>query len=190
MRRYETIFVLRPDLGENQIRQTVKRIENIVGNGGELIETDEWGMRELAYHIKRERRGFYVRLDYVAPAAVMNEVERNLKLMDEALRYLSVMVEEEADTAHLRGEVEARKRRLAEARAAASGSAAPAPAATAPSPETGTETGATTQPEPSAQDVSAQPQAAPEAEQAAASSEPPSEPGSGPESEEPKDDAE
>ncbi|HKD66674.1 MAG TPA: 30S ribosomal protein S6 [Candidatus Binataceae bacterium] len=125
MRRYETIFILRPDLGESQIKQSLKRVEDIVSNGGgELIETDEWGVRELAYRIRRERRGYYVRLDYVAGGAVMNEVERNLKLMDESLRHLSVMVEDDADPAKLRGEVEARQRRLAEARAAA---AAPEP---------------------------------------------------------------
>ncbi len=119
MRRYETIFILRPDLGESQIKQSLKRVGDIVSNGGgELIETDEWGMRDLAYRIRRERRGYYVRLDYVADSAVMNELERNLKLMDESLRHLSVMVEEEADPAKLRGEVEARQRRLAEARAA------------------------------------------------------------------------
>lgn len=118
MRRYETIFILRPDLGENQVKQSLKRVEDIVANGGgELIETDEWGIRDLAYRIRRERRGYYVRLDYVATGAVMNEVERNLKLMDESLRHLSVMVQEEADAAQLRGEIEARQRRLAEARA-------------------------------------------------------------------------
>ncbi len=128
MRRYETIFILRPDLGESQIKQSLKRVGDIVSNGGgELIEADEWGVRELAYRIKRERRGYYVRLDYVASSAIMNEVERNLKLMDESLRHLSVMVEEEADAAKLRGEVEARQRRIAEARAAAA--APPEPAA-------------------------------------------------------------
>lgn len=119
MRRYETIFILRPDLGENQVKQSLKRVEDIVATGGgELVETEEWGIRELAYRIKRERRGYYVRLDYVSNGAVMNEVERNLKLMDESLRHLSVMVQEEADGAQLREEVEARKRRLAEARSA------------------------------------------------------------------------
>jgi small subunit ribosomal protein S6 len=127
VRRYETIFILRPDLGESQIKQSLKRVGDIVANGGgELIETDEWGMRDLAYRIRRERRGYYVRLDYVGDSAVMNEVERNLKLMDESLRHLSVMVEEEADPAKLRSEVEARQRRLAEARSAAE---APAEAA-------------------------------------------------------------
>lgn len=161
MRRYETIFILRPDLGENQLKQSLKRVEDIVANGGgELIETDQWGMRELAYRIKRERRGYYVRLDYVANGTVMNEVERNLKLMDESLRHLSVMVEEDADAARLRSEVEARHRRLAEARVAA---ATPAEAHAAPEQSPEAETAPSTE----------EPQAAQPAEPAPAADEPP-----------------
>jgi small subunit ribosomal protein S6 len=125
VRRYETIFILRSDLGEAQIKESIRRFEGILaGSGGELIETDEWGSRELAYNIGRERRGHYVRLDYAAPGTAMNELERNLKLADDVLRYLSVLVAPEADAAKLRGEIESRKQRLAEVRAAA---AAPAP---------------------------------------------------------------
>jgi len=127
LRRYETVFILRSDLGEIQSKETIKRFEGIVtAGGGELIETDEWGARELAYRIDSERRGYYVRLDYTAPAAAVSEVERNLKLYDGVLRYLSVMVEPEADAAKVRAEVEARKRRAEEARAAAESRAAAA----------------------------------------------------------------
>jgi small subunit ribosomal protein S6 len=120
VRRYETIFILRSDLGEAQINESVRRFEGIIASsGGELIETDEWGSRELAYNIGRERRGHYVRLDYAAPGTAMNELERNLKLADDVLRYLSVLVAPEADAAKLRGEIESRKQRLAEVRAAA-----------------------------------------------------------------------
>ena len=119
MRRYETIFILRPDSGDPQIKETIKRYEGIIGAGsGEMIETEEWGSRELAYKIKGERRGFYVRLDYVSPGPVMNEVERNLRLSDAVLRYLSVLVDDDADVAKVREELEARNRRMAEARAA------------------------------------------------------------------------
>ena len=62
-----------------------------------MVETEEWGFRELAYRIKGERRGFYVRLDYGGNGATMNEVERNLKLSDGVLRYLSVLVDEAAE---------------------------------------------------------------------------------------------
>jgi small subunit ribosomal protein S6 len=120
VRRYETLFILRPDLGEAQIKDIIKRFEGLAtSSGGELIETEEWGFRELAYNIKGERRGFYVRLDYASDAATMNEVERNLKLQDTVLRYLSVLVEADVDVAKAREDIEARKRRIAEARAAA-----------------------------------------------------------------------
>jgi small subunit ribosomal protein S6 len=119
VRRYETIFIIRPDLGEPQIKDIVKRFEGLVtSGGGEPIETEEWGFRELAYRIKGERRGFYVRLDYAADSAVMNEIERNLKLQDTVLRYLSVQSELETDVAKAREEIETRKRKIAEARAA------------------------------------------------------------------------
>ncbi|MDB5107285.1 MAG: ribosomal protein [Candidatus Binatus sp.] len=119
MRRYETIFILRPDSGDPQIKEIIKRYEGIITAGsGEMIETEEWGSRELAYKIKNERRGYYVRLDYVSPAPVMNEVERNLKLSDSILRYLSVLVDDNADVAKVREELDARNRRIAEAKAA------------------------------------------------------------------------
>ena len=126
MRRYETIFVLRPDLGEAPQKETIKRFEGIVaGSGGDLIETDEWGFRELAYRVKGERRGYYVRLDYGGSGATMNEVERNLKLSDGVLRYLSVLVDEAADMATVRSDIEARQKRAAEAAAPSAPEGAP-----------------------------------------------------------------
>jgi small subunit ribosomal protein S6 len=130
LRRYETIFILRSDLGESLQQESIRRFENIVrGSGGEIIETDEWGFRELAYHIKGERRGFYVRFDYGGNGATMNEIERNLKLSDSVLRYLSVLVDRDIEPATVRAELEARRRRSAEARAAADAARASAEAA-------------------------------------------------------------
>jgi len=127
VRRYETVFILRPDLGEAQTKDTVKRFEGIIASGGgELVETDEWGVRELAYRIKGERRGYYVRLDYVSPGAVTNEVERNLKLADSVVRYLSVMVDDDADVAAAHAEVEAHRQRRAAAMLARTTPEAPA----------------------------------------------------------------
>lgn len=132
MRRYETIFILRPDLGETSQKDTIKRFEGIIANsGGDLIETEEWGFRELAYRIKGERRGFYIRLDYGGNGATMNEIERNLKLSDTVLRYLSVLAGEDVDPAAARAEIEAHHRRTAEARAAAEAARAAADAARA-----------------------------------------------------------
>ena len=130
MRRYETIFILRSDLGETQVKDSIKRFEGLVATGGgEMLETDEWGFRELAYRIHNERRGYYVRLDYAATGPVMNEVERNLKISDSVLRYLSVLLDAEVDTAKVRAEIEARLHRAAEAKAAAEARMAAAAAA-------------------------------------------------------------
>ncbi len=130
MRRYETIFILRSDLGEVQVKDSIKRFEGLVATGGgEMLETDEWGFRELAYRIRNERRGYYVRLDYAATGPVMNEVERNLKISDSVLRYLSVLVDPEVDTAKVRAEIEARLHRAAEAKAATEARMAAAAAA-------------------------------------------------------------
>jgi small subunit ribosomal protein S6 len=98
-----------------------------------MLETDEWGFRELAYRIHNERRGYYVRLDYAASGPVMNEVERNLKLSDSVLRHLSVLLDPEVDTAKVRAEIDARLHRAAEAKAAAEARMAAA-AATAEHP--------------------------------------------------------
>jgi small subunit ribosomal protein S6 len=136
VRRYETIFILRPDLGEAQSKDSIKRFEGIVASGGgELLETDEWGFRELAYRIRNERRGYYVRLDYAGDGNVMNELERNLKLSDAVLRYLSVLVDPEVDTAKVRADIEARRHRAAEAKAAAEARAAAAAASHAAAAE-------------------------------------------------------
>jgi len=130
VRRYETIFILRSDLGETQVKDSIKRFEGLVATGGgEMLETDEWGFRELAYRIHNERRGYYVRLDYAATGPVMNEVERNLKISDSVLRYLSVLLDPEVDTAKVRAEIEARLHRAAEAKAAAEARMAAAAAA-------------------------------------------------------------
>jgi small subunit ribosomal protein S6 len=73
LRRYETIFILRPDLGDVVQKEAVRRFEGLVAStGGELIETEEWGSRELAYRIKGEQRGFYVRLDYAGSGPTLN----------------------------------------------------------------------------------------------------------------------
>jgi small subunit ribosomal protein S6 len=127
VRRYETLFILRQDLGEAPTKDIIKRFEGIISSGGgDIIETEEWGMRELAYNIRGERRGYYVRLDYASDPPTMNEVERNLKLQDSVLRYLSVLVDDEADVAKAREEIETRRRKIAEAKAAAEARAAAA----------------------------------------------------------------
>lgn len=91
MHRYETLFILHPDLPEAQVRETIDRVRRLIeGMQGQLGEVQDWGMRELAYPIQKQPRGTYVLVQYAARPEVVKELERTLKLADEVLRFISV----------------------------------------------------------------------------------------------------
>jgi small subunit ribosomal protein S6 len=124
MRKYETLMVLHPDLPEAQIRETIDRARRLIDeSGGKTDAVQEWGMRELAYPIRKLTRGYYVLVEYTAGSDVLRELERTLKIADEILRFVSVAVEEK-----VRKERPARARRKAEAAGAGSSDAPAAPA--------------------------------------------------------------
>ncbi len=93
MHRYETLFVLHPELPEAQVRETIDRVKRLIeGMSGQMGEIQDWGMRDLAYPIRKQPRGTYVLIQYTARPDVVKELERTLKLADEILRFISVRV--------------------------------------------------------------------------------------------------
>ncbi len=91
MRRYETLLVLNPELPEAQTRETIDRARRVLTEAGaEDTEVQEWGMRDLAYEIRKHKRGYYILLEYRATPELVMELERNLKIADEVLRFISV----------------------------------------------------------------------------------------------------
>ena len=97
MRRYETVLVLNPELPEAQTRETIDRARRVlVDAGAEDFQLQEWGMRDLAYPIRKHKRGYYILLEYRATPDLVKELERNLKIADEVLRFISVAVTTEA----------------------------------------------------------------------------------------------
>ena len=95
MRRYETIFILRPSLSEGEINTVVDNSIAIITEGnGQIIELDRWGMRKLAYPIKKEIQGFYVFCDYSGAPEPVAEMERKFRIDDSVLRYMSVKTAE------------------------------------------------------------------------------------------------
>ena len=90
-RRYESMIVFRADLQEAGTKEQIERVRKLLeGQGAEISGLHEWGMRELAYDIGKERRGFYVLVEYLATSVAVAELERNLKLSDVVLRFVSV----------------------------------------------------------------------------------------------------
>lgn len=91
MNRYETLFILHPELSEAKHQETVERLQRLAESmGGREITVEDWGLRDLAYLVRRQSRGRYVRIEYTARPEVVNEMERTMKLTDEILRFVSV----------------------------------------------------------------------------------------------------
>lgn len=87
-RQYEVMVVLDPKLDESQIQQAVDRYVGIITDrGGETAKVDHWGRRRLAYEIDHVNEGYYVVAGFTADPSTVNELDRVLKLADEAMRH-------------------------------------------------------------------------------------------------------
>lgn len=95
---YETTFITRPEMSDDALKTLRERIERIVGTfGGEVVQHDDWGKRKLAYTIKKETRGHYTYLAFTGKPGVIQEIERNLRIHEHVLRFLSVNLTKEFD---------------------------------------------------------------------------------------------
>lgn len=102
VREYETIYVLRPDVTRESQEKIAARVEEVVGReGGKLTQVENWGRRQLAYVVKKYRRGVYVYFKYVGGGQAVSEVERNLRMLDDVLKYQTVQVRADVDPATL-----------------------------------------------------------------------------------------
>ncbi|WP_195574010.1 30S ribosomal protein S6 [Paenibacillus sp. 1001270B_150601_E10] len=90
MRKYELMYILRPDLEQDVVTATVEKFQGVISNGGEITKHDVMGKRRLAYEIKKFRDGIYVLVNFTAEPAVVAEVDRQLKIADEVIRHLVV----------------------------------------------------------------------------------------------------
>lgn len=95
MRKYEVVFILRPELDEEKNTAVIEKFKDlVVSQGGEIIKLDKWGKRRLAYEVKDVREGYYVVLHINAESKVSSELDRVFKITDEVLRHIIVREEE------------------------------------------------------------------------------------------------
>ncbi len=102
---YESVFIVRQDVPAAQVEALTVTFADIVRNtGGTVAKTEQWGLRSLAYRINKNRKGHYVLLNLDAPPAAITELERNMHLNEDVLRFLTVRVEalEEGPSAVMR----------------------------------------------------------------------------------------
>jgi small subunit ribosomal protein S6 len=96
MRRYETIYILRPNLGEEAINTIIDNTNGIIASkGGTIIHFDRWGLRKLAYLIKKESQGLYILCDYATEPAAVLEMERKFRIDDSVLKYMTIKLDDD-----------------------------------------------------------------------------------------------
>ena len=138
LHEYELVTIFRPDLEDAALKADVEKIEGVVSdNGGTLLITDDWGKRKLAYPVRKHQKGHYVLVSFLSAPTLITELERNLRIMEPVIRFLTSKVGDDVDiearvaeaaeqrlrmaeeAARLQAEAEARAKAEEEARAAA-----------------------------------------------------------------------
>jgi small subunit ribosomal protein S6 len=95
MQAYELAFIIKPNMDEDGITSVIEKLSNIIiKQSGEITSTDVWGRRRLAYPIKNYREGNYVLFEMNLPPTSVVEVERDIKLMEDIIRFLVFKIED------------------------------------------------------------------------------------------------
>lgn len=97
-REYETIYIVNPDVPPETLEQITTRLTGVVDRlKGKLLRAESWGRRKLAYPVRKHRKGTYVYLRYLGYSNMVHELERNMRMLEPVLKYLTVKVEEDVD---------------------------------------------------------------------------------------------
>ncbi len=102
MKRYETIFITHPDLADEDQQNTFVKVKDLIPKqGGTILKFDEWGLKNLAYEIKKQTRGYYTYVDYTGGGGLVKELERVMGIDDRIIKYMTVLTNEEFDPASI-----------------------------------------------------------------------------------------
>src|SRR5215471_17068533 len=96
MRNYEIMFIVNPNVPEEEIDKINGQLENIITSGGGKVEKiEKMGKRRLAYEVQKQREGYYVLFTIAANGDIIKECERRLRVMDAVIKYITVRTDEE-----------------------------------------------------------------------------------------------
>lgn len=99
MTKYESMLIARQDLGQSQVNDIIATLSDAIKKeGGEVVNVDNWGLKSLAYRIKKNRKGYYVVLNISAPASAIFEYERLARLNEDIIRFMTIKVDEFASS--------------------------------------------------------------------------------------------
>jgi small subunit ribosomal protein S6 len=111
LRKYELIYVVQPEATDEDRGKIAERIRDIIQRfEGTLVLEEDWGKRKLAYEIRKFNKGFYSYVVFGAYAGTVQEIERNLRMLDNCIRYLTIKLEDEATAESLTAKPVAERR--------------------------------------------------------------------------------
>ncbi|MBQ1580295.1 MAG: 30S ribosomal protein S6 [Firmicutes bacterium] len=94
MNKYELMFIVEPSLDDAKKDEAVEAVKAIIAEAGEVLDTDVWGMRKLAYPIQKKTEGYYVVMQFTAGPALPKELDRRLRISDSCMRHIIVNKDE------------------------------------------------------------------------------------------------
>jgi small subunit ribosomal protein S6 len=111
MRRYEVLYIVHPDLTDEETKAVSDRYSELVtAQQGTIIKVEDWGRRRLAYEIRKQDKGTYILIDFYGPGSMIKEIERNFRIDDKVLKYLTVKTRDPFDPSMLEKEQEEQTR--------------------------------------------------------------------------------
>lgn len=94
MNKYESVVIINPNVDEEGMKELVQKFTALINSDGKLEKADELGKRRLAYEVKKNKEGYYVVFYFEANTSLITELERNYRITDEVIKFMTVKVEE------------------------------------------------------------------------------------------------
>ena len=94
MNKYETVFIINPQVEDAGVKELTEKFSNLINNDGKVEEVKELGKKKLAYEIKKNKEGIYVQIDFEANPELIKELERNYRITDEVIKFIVVRKDE------------------------------------------------------------------------------------------------
>jgi small subunit ribosomal protein S6 len=96
---YESIFIINPNLSDEETASVIKKMQDVVAKqGGEMLKFEDWGKKKLAYEIMKQKRGHYTFFQFKAAPTAVSELERTYKLTDSVIKFITIKLEKELRT--------------------------------------------------------------------------------------------
>ncbi len=109
MRRYEAVIIIEPDVADDEVKALSEKFGDLIkSHDGEVIKIEDWGIKKLAYLVRKRDKGRYILFDFVSGPTLISEIERQFKISENIMKYLTVKLDEDVDLEAFKsaGEVE------------------------------------------------------------------------------------